>query len=185
MCQRINTHILKAEKDSADEIPFLIWLYPIKEYTTTKNEGDLSEMYHSDKFIMNAINKGLPLNTVVSTEIFKMLPSSVFLGRIIISPYVHDEKVVNALLHFEKSGGKIIIYGSRDRLSSSKIVGNNVKRIDISDDPSAVRDALASFGYEIRFITQEGFYKLPVITINRSDNAMFFPSTIPTQLPTR
>lgn len=167
-------HILKAEKDSPDEIPFLVWLYPMKEYTTSSDGGDLSEMYRGDKFIMNAINNGLPLCTVASAEIFKTLPESVFSGRIIVSPCIRDEETARALSAFAARGGKVILYGSTERLESTKIGGENVKKIDLDSDPASLREELSAFGYEIRFETKEGFYKLPVIAASRSDNGLFF-----------
>ena len=88
-------HILKAEKDCADEPSFLLWLYPMKEYTTSKCEHDLSQMYYGDKFIMEAINQGLPLNTVLSTEIFKKISKSVYKDRIIIAPLIREKEVID------------------------------------------------------------------------------------------
>lgn len=167
-------HILKAEKDCADEPPFLIWLYPMKEYTASESENALSEMYRGDRFVMNAINAGLPLNTVVSADIFTKISPDVYAGRVILAPCVKNAEVEKALSDFAKSGGNIVLYGSSKVLSDYPITGDRVVKVDIGSDPSSLRKALSRFGYDIRFETQEGFYKLPVIAINRSDNAIFF-----------
>ena len=55
-------HILKAEKDAPDSPSPLVWVYPIREFSTTSDEAALSEMYYGDRYIMEAINDGLPLN---------------------------------------------------------------------------------------------------------------------------
>lgn len=167
-------HILKAEKDCADEPSFLIWLYPMKEYTTAKSEKTLHEMYYGDRFIMDAINQGLPLNTVVSTEIFKQINSDVYDGRIILSPVIEDEKTVEILYNFVKKGGKILLYGTKSQLEHCLIDGDGVVKIDIEESPSKLRESISKFGYDIKFNTQEGYLKLPALTINRSNNGTIF-----------
>ena len=54
-------HILKAEKDAADEPAPLVWVYPMREYTTSENAELLREMNLGDNYICDAINDGLPL----------------------------------------------------------------------------------------------------------------------------
>ncbi|MEE1007430.1 MAG: hypothetical protein U0L66_09620, partial [Acutalibacteraceae bacterium] len=58
-------HLLKAEKDIADDIAPLVWVYPMREFTTAHSEEALYEMYFGDKYISEAINNGFPLNCVV------------------------------------------------------------------------------------------------------------------------
>jgi hypothetical protein len=173
-CYEPLPHLLKAEKDCADEPSFLLWLYPMKEYTTSKCEQDLFEMYYGDRFIMDAINQGLPLNTVISTDVFKKVPVEVYEKRIIISPIVEDEEVVKYLMGFAQNGGKLLLYGSKDRCQKCGITGENVIKIDIACSPSAIREKLFVFGYKIVFETQEDYIKLPAMTVNRSNNGLFF-----------
>ena len=67
-----------------------------------------------------------------------------------------------------------MLYGSEQECKDCKILGKSVVKLDFKDVPSAVREHLSDFGYEIRFETEEGCEKRPAITINRSDNALFF-----------
>ena len=167
-------HILKAEKDIADEPSFLIWLYPVKEYTTAKREDQLSEMYYADKFIMEAINHGLPLNCVVSTENFQKISAEVYRNRILVTPVIENDEV-NALLgKFLADGGKLVVYGSRSKLASCPLVALGACAINMEGDPSALRESLAAFGYDIRFETREGYLKLPAMTTVRHNNALVF-----------
>lgn len=167
-------HILKAEKDSADELSFMLWLYPLKEYTTAKTEKQLSEMYHADKFIMEAINRGFPLNYVVSTNVFEKLSPDVYRDRVLVAPVIENEKVLCLLQEFVAQGGRLLLYGSRDMLKECPLQDARIIRVAIEDDPSVMREALSRFGYDLRFETQPGYIKLPAMTTVRSDNALFF-----------
>ena len=167
-------HLLKAEKHRADALSFLLWLYPMKEYTTATSEGALSEMYYGDRFIMDAINCGFPLNTVVSTDVFEALSANVYENRILVSPVIENETVATLLSAFAARGGRILLYGTKDALSESRLQGKNVVKIDVAEDPSLMREALSRFGYDIRFVTKETCKKLPVLAVSRSNNGLFF-----------
>lgn len=169
-------HILKAEKNCADEPSFAVWLYPLKEYASAKTEEELSEMYFGDRFIEKAINGGMPLNTVVSSDVFVKLPARFFSGRIIISPIVNSEAVLKKLGEFVENGGSVIVYGSRKALEKYPLSGKNVVKIDINsiNSPEKLRKSLKNFGYEIEFETTCENAGLPVIATSRSNNATFF-----------
>ncbi|MBP3705174.1 MAG: hypothetical protein J6I98_06535, partial [Clostridia bacterium] len=47
-------HLLKAEKDAADEPAPLVWVYPMREYTTSHDPSLLREMNLGDNFICDA-----------------------------------------------------------------------------------------------------------------------------------
>ena len=167
-------HILKAEKDCPDEMPFLIWLYPMKEYTNSSVEKDLSEMFSGDRFIMECINNGFPLNTVVSTTEFRNLSCELFKGRIIVSPCIRNNELIKKLQLFANDGVNLILYGCAEHLADYPIEGMNVTKIDISDNPTKMRQTLSKYGYNICFETKEESVKLPTVTICRSNNASFF-----------
>lgn len=166
-------HILKAEKDMADEIPFLVWVYPLKEYTQSNEADMLSEMYNGDKFIMSAINKGLPLNCVVSTDIFCKNDLSIYKERILLVPAINGKGCMDKLSQFAEKDGKVILYGTKDSLDEYTLSGKNIIKVDIEDDASLLREKLAVFGYEIYFKTIHDT-KLPVLNITRSNNGCFF-----------
>lgn len=166
-------YLLKAEKDAADELPFLVWVYPLREYTTAKDENSLYEMYYGDSFICDAINDGFPLNCVVDADIFRETDQSVYQGRILVVPTsLTDSDILEKLFEMAKSGCKILFYGSNEALEESLLTGENVVRVSI-DNPSELRKNLAKFGYEIEFQTKRKT-KLPVWTMARSNNGCFF-----------
>ncbi len=165
-------HLLKAEKDCADELSFLLWLYPMREYTTAKTQQELYEMYYSDRFIMEGINCGFPLNYVVSTDVFKRLNEAVYLDRIIVCPIIHDEEIERLLKDFAAKKGKILLYGTKTEILNYSVKGESVITVDIQNNPCVLREKLAEFGYDICFKTQAECLKLPAITLVKSNNAM-------------
>lgn len=166
-------HILKAEKDAPDEMPFLLWLYPLKEYTRAKTVTELSEMYKADVFISNAINNGFPLNCVVSTNVFKSLSNDYFKGKILLTPIINDAETITKLSDFISLGGKVILYGTKDELYNYPIK-ENVEKVCVDSDPSKLLETLGKFGYEIRFDARKEVNKLPVWNMSRSNNGNFF-----------
>ena len=113
-------HILKARYDLPTAPAPLVWVYPFEEYHdwAYRYAERLPEIYYGDWFVRQAINSGLPLNTVVSTGSFRSILDE--------QPDYFDESVLltiapeagspleNALIGFVKSGGKLIIFGPVD-----------------------------------------------------------------------
>ena len=163
-------HILKAEKDAADRPAPLVWVYPMREFTTSDTEDALYEMYYGDTFVSEAINHGLPLNCVVSSDIFLKTELSLYSQSIIISPYQMNEAVRARLEEYEKMGGKIIYYASREKLH--EICGK--VKVDIASAPAALREALENYGVSIRFDCKKNCKKPPAMTITRNNNAFVF-----------
>ena len=166
-------HILKAEKDSADAIAPFVWVYPMREFTTSKTEELLYEMYYGDRFICDAINNGFPLNCVVSSDNFLKTPFSVYKGSIIISPFQPNTEVSKKINDYAKQGGKVIYYSSTAKLSEINN-DSNILKVDIKDNPEILRKAIAEYKYEIIFDCKKNTLKPPAITIHRSNNAMIF-----------
>ncbi|MBQ9116639.1 MAG: hypothetical protein IJY04_06410, partial [Clostridia bacterium] len=97
-------HILKAEKDAADEPAPLVWIYPMREYTTSHNSPLLREMNLGDNYICDAINDGLPLCCVASTDNFLKHSISVYRKSILISPVPENPQVLEKLSAFSRQG---------------------------------------------------------------------------------
>ncbi len=167
-------HILRAEKDGADGLSFLVWVYPVKEYTSATGEAWLSEMFFADKFIASGINHGLPLNCVVSTDNFLRLSNETFAGRILVVPFLDNLAVQKKLQDFVDGGGKAVVYGSKSLWEKYALPSENVVFADIHGEPTALVNALQKFGYDIRFKRKNANAKLPVWNVTRSKNGNFF-----------
>ncbi len=164
-------HFLKAEKDAPDEPSPLVLVYPVREYTT--NSGDLlSEMYYGDTFLKDALNVGFPLATVVSTDIFAGHSTEIYRKSILVVPADFDNLAAKEkLTEFSKSGGKIITYGTKEKLAN---VDYHCQKVDVKGSTHQLFDALDKFGWSIRFKKPTDETELPVITVHRNDNATYF-----------
>jgi len=166
-------HILKAEKDAADEPAPLVWVYPMREYTTSKDAELLREMNLGDNYICNAINDGLPLCCVVSADNFLKHGADVYKKSILISPVPENPAILDQLASFAKQGVGVLVYGTKEKLQAIGDYAGLVK-LDVEKNANDMRKALSAFGYEIAFTKKEEGIKPPTMGIARHDNALFF-----------
>ncbi|WP_273275535.1 hypothetical protein [Maribacter polysiphoniae] len=110
-------HILTARHDSPTEPGPLVWVYPFDEYHdwADQQQDRVSEMYYGDWLIRQAINSGLPLNTVISTKNI--------LSAVKKKPLLFNESVLFTIvpdagsemeifwIDYIKNGGKVVFYG--------------------------------------------------------------------------
>lgn len=113
-------HIKKAFKDAPDQPGILTWLYPFRELHEAMVESGehSSDVFFHDWFVRNAINQGLPLNTVLSTDDFfamnddaihKLQDTILFTSAF----WIKGEKA-ERIVEYVRRGGKIIFYGRVD-----------------------------------------------------------------------
>ncbi len=106
-------HYLKALKETADAPSPFVWVYPFNRYCSGKTTSDIEKMYNEDWFIRGAINNGLALSSVTSTDLFLLQDKSIYASSIIITPVPEkDSDFEKAILEYTRSGGKVIFYGS-------------------------------------------------------------------------
>ncbi len=164
-------HLLKAEKDAPDAPGPLVWVYPMREYTISDDAAMLNEMYRGDTFVSEAINRGLPLTTVVSSDNFLRHPLSLYTSSVIISPVQPTPAVTAKLAAFAAAGGRVISYGTAAALAGAPA---GAVTVQTEGAPDALREALETFGLRIRFVMREGAPKPPTLTVSRHDNALIF-----------
>lgn len=112
-------HLLKAEKDSADEPADFTWVYPMREYTTAESEKLLRKMMFEDWFICQAITEGFPVSSVTSCDNFLVQDKSIYKKTVLITPVpVSDSKFEREILNYSDRGGKVIYYGSAEYASN-------------------------------------------------------------------
>ncbi|QJD84964.1 hypothetical protein [Cohnella herbarum] len=111
-------HLSRAIQDFPDQAGILTWLYPFKEYheAVAASENEAKTIFFEEWFVRNAINQGLPLNTVLSTDEFAVLTGegrSKLRETIVFAPAsgLIGENA-RLLSSFVQEGGKAIIYGA-------------------------------------------------------------------------
>ena len=166
-------HILKAEKDAADEPAPLVWVYPMREYTTSENAELLREMNLGDNYICDAINDGLPLCCVVSTDNFLLHDADIYKKSILISPVPEAPDVRERLSALAMRGIGVLVYGTKEKLQAIRKTEGMVL-LDVEESASHLREALSAFGYRIAFTKKKEGTKPPTMGITRHDGALFF-----------
>lgn len=106
-------HLLRAWNERPDAAGPLIWLYPFDQLHDAmfREPRQPERLFHNDWFVREALNDGLPVNTVRSTRSF-FASGSVAAGSIILSPAPFDAETEKRLLQFAEDGGKLILYGA-------------------------------------------------------------------------
>ncbi|MBO4431902.1 MAG: hypothetical protein J5852_00060 [Clostridia bacterium] len=165
-------HILKSETDSSDEPAPFVLVYPFREFTTTNDSNLLKEMYFGDRFMVDAINSGFPLNCVVSSDNFLKIPPETLKKSVIVSPLQVNKEVVCKLNKMANNGCGVIFYSSG--LIPDDFNGNkNIVSVNTNDPVDALLSSIKRFGYEIKF-QSDYTLKLPSVAVNRSNNALIF-----------
>lgn len=118
-------HIRKGIEDFPDQAGLLTWVYPFREYhqiaAQTPDRVDLA--YFGDWYVRGAINAGLPLNTVLSTDDFPAVlkgnPEALS-DTVVFAPVPAIEgPFERALIEFVQSGGRALLYGPLDGAPAS------------------------------------------------------------------
>ena len=113
--REVTPYLISAYENAPDEASPFVWVYPFREYSTMAG-GRLEKSFFEDWYLIAAINRSLPLSTVISTDNFVALrknDNNFLKNRILVSPVPEKGSVVtDALLDFANAGGKVMLYGS-------------------------------------------------------------------------
>ncbi len=170
-------HILKAEKESPDRIAPLVWIYPMREYTSSKGEEMLREMYAGDSFICKAINEGVPLCTVASADLFLKHEEGIYKGSVLILPAKISQEVLAKIKEMTKSGYRSVVYGTKTAIEEARaFLGEGVRYVNISENACVAElfSALKAYGYQIEYKKKDARFHSPITSLSRYDNAFMF-----------
>lgn len=109
----VTPYLLSGYELAPDAPSPYVWVYPFDEYNTLRS-GRLTKSFYEDWYLIAAVNRGLPVSQVISTDNFAKLYDGKFLkGSVLVSPVPEKGSVVTkALCKFAADGGKILFYGS-------------------------------------------------------------------------
>lgn len=164
-------HLLKAEAHIPDAPGPIVWVYPMREYTTATREEILSEMYFGDRFVCDSINDGLMLNSVVSTDSFLEHDMELYKDCVLISPLPERPEIGEKLAAFASDGGKVIFYGNPARKDLLHFA-DGVEFLPVGGE-KLLRSALNRTGWQVEFQKKLPSAKVPTMTLHKHDNALF------------
>jgi hypothetical protein len=129
----VTPHILLAMDHFSDQPGLLTWVYPFREFHESVFGGSPrpGEAFFSDWFIRNAVNAGLPVNTVVSTDNFlasRATNPGVYENTILLTPIPQaGSQLEAALLEHVRQGGNVFFFGPASHAGSSVLDLLNLK----------------------------------------------------------
>lgn len=113
--QEVIPYLKDALRTAPDAVSPFVWVYPFEEYCGLK-DGRLEKPFFEDWFIRGAINHGIPLNTVVSTGIFRKTlrqNPELYQGCIpVTSVPKKGNPMQEEVIRFVQEEGNLILYGS-------------------------------------------------------------------------
>jgi len=129
-------HIRRAIDDYPDQAGLLTWLYPFREYQrmAERDPEQVGLAYFGDWFVRSAINAGLPLNTVMSTDDFPAVSSmhrEALSDTIVMTPAsVLGGSYERDLVRYVEEGGRVLLYGPLGSASAAISELLNVRATD-------------------------------------------------------
>lgn len=152
----VTPHILNARYNSPTAPGPLVWVYPFNEYHewAVKQTQRIPEIYFGDWFIRQAINNGLPLNTVISSSNFApaLAANPNLFNQSILVSIIPDANSTyeKTLTDFIQNGGKVILYGPADYTSAAF-----KKLLNLKQSTAIEGEFIISKGYNIDSIRSE------------------------------
>jgi len=112
-------HMIRAMEERADAAGPVVWVYPFDEWDALLKEdpGKLNWLIMQEWFMCHAVNAGLPVSTVCSSDVFEALqrsgtlPDAVYIAP---TPVKEGWPYAAALLAHAQNGGKVMLYGPLD-----------------------------------------------------------------------
>jgi hypothetical protein len=145
----VTPHILLAMDHFSDQPGLLTWVYPFREFHEKVFGGSPrpGEPFFSDWFMRNAVNAGLPVNTVVSTENFlasRGAHPEVYANTILLTPVpAGGNSCEGALMEHLHRGHNVFLYGSVTNASKALLDLLNLQLAPSLSGELEVRSTLA------------------------------------------
>ncbi len=115
--EEVIPHLLAARRDEPDQPGPLVWVYPFDEYHdwTFGRPPRIEEVFFGDWLMRGAVNRGFPLNTVISTRSLAAQTAAgvdPFAESLLVSPVPQAGSAwEEPLLTHVDRGGRLLLYG--------------------------------------------------------------------------
>jgi len=112
-------HILEAFNNYSDSPGLVTWLYPFNDYCQKGlREGRAESIIMDDWLMENAMDRGFPVNTVVSERNFASLDAELFRDTVLVCPVPFADSVLEkCVLRAAENNLPIMLYGNTKKAS--------------------------------------------------------------------
>ncbi len=114
--REVSGHVATALESLPDAPGPLVWVYPFREYheAMAADPTSINRPHFEDWYLTSAINAGLPLNTVVSTDNLHagLSRGGVGAATLVVPAGALTPEVVSLLESHTSGGGSVLAYGS-------------------------------------------------------------------------
>ncbi len=135
----VQPHLKRALAFAPDAPAPSLWVYPFHEYSRWSfgEPARIAEVFAGDLLMEEAINRGLSLNCVVTTEglcaLLEADPGRL-IGSVLVSPVPEaGSGWERALLRHVEAGGKVLCYGTTERASDAWLEMLGVRHAEALD----------------------------------------------------
>jgi len=147
-------HILAAQHDAPDRPGPLVWVYPFQAFhdMTFGDDQRLREPFFNDWFMRGALNQGLPLNTIISTQNWLTCRQNApdrLAGSVLVMPVPDaNTEAESALLQHLGAGGKALLYGPVAHASDRLLAALDLERAEPTEGVHEI--SVVSYGDRIQ-----------------------------------
>lgn len=193
----IQVALATARATAPDAAGPVVWLYPFREYHALADADAHRRAFDEEWLIASAVNAGLPLATVVSTDdVEGTLAAGALDGCIVVTPRTTELTDPGAIAALRAAGIDVCVYGTSDAPARCEIdsagpgrvariaTRSAIEAIDVDhnglrtprmrrgkDAPGhAIVDAVASLGVEVRSTSDAGIP--PLVVVSRHDGGL-------------
>lgn len=128
-------HIVRGLENYSDAPGLMTWIYPFSEnHRRVFEQGRSAEAFFGDWFLRGALNDGLPLNSVVSTENFLAVRRNrptIFAETILLAPVPDAGSVLETeLIAAVREGARVLLYGPLAHAGPAILAALGLKRAE-------------------------------------------------------
>lgn len=141
-------HLVRGLENYSDAPGLMTWIYPFSEnHRRVFEQGRSAEAFFGDWFLRGALNDGLPLNSVVSTENFLKVRRSrpdVFAETILTAPAPDAGSALETeLIAAARQGARVLLYGPLTHAGPGLLAALGVKGAEPIDGTLTLEHNLA------------------------------------------
>ena len=125
-------HLLTAYDDYPDAPGLVTWVYPLDDYCDAVfRDGQPARIFMDDWFVESAIDRGFPVNTVISGASCAAADKAGFADTVLLMPVPEADSILEkALFDSLDAGCRVILFGPAGRMSPALLRRTGLKKAE-------------------------------------------------------